>query len=470
MSTTDFFKSLKGKLAVYFALSIVLSLLLSGLLSVGLVQRYLRQRTISDLEAQAQTISGRIESEGLPQQRYLSDLERVQGVRVDIVPRQVDSVPPLLQRGSRGEVARLFRSQLSFLDWQALEQGQTQISETMLPGEDREVVAAAHGFRIEDELAGAVVASRAVSSLAPWRPLAMEFLIAALIALAISLFFAFLLARRLSRPLHEITKAATAVADGDFSRRITVTTEDEIGRLADAFRHMTAEVERSREQQRQFFMNVSHELKTPLTAITGHVQALRDGVARNPEAVTASLEVISEEAGRLNRLIEDLLSLARFDASQFELRSSSFSLDEVLVSAADGFSRQARRRGIELFLPEATGLELFTDRDRLRQILDNLVSNAITHTPEGGSVSITAQRVEGEARITVSDTGEGISSADLPYVFERFYRSPDVTHGAGLGLGLAISRELARAMGGDITAVSRGGEGSSFILTLPLGP
>ncbi|GBE57723.1 sensor histidine kinase YycG [bacterium BMS3Abin01] len=465
-----FTKSLKGRLAVYFAVSIFISLLLSGLLSVGLVQRYLRQKTVADLATQAQTIAGRIESEGLPLRRFTQDLEQVQGVKVIIVPYQDEELSGLPHRGYRGELAELSNRPLPFIDWELLGRGETQTSQVQIPGVEKEAMAAAHAFYVDGQLAGAVIVSKSVSALQPWRPLAGEFLIAALIALAISLLFAVLLARHLSRPLHQITQAAVAVADGDFSKQVTVDSQDEIGRLADAFRFMTGEVQKSQQQQRQFVINVSHELKTPLTAITGHVQALRDGVVEGPEAVGRSLEVISTETDRLNRLIEDLLSLAKFDARQFELRNSSFSLDEVLAAVVEGFSREARERQVELGRTGEAGLELTTDQDRLRQILANLVQNALSHTPAGGKVSIEAAGEGDRARITVSDTGAGISSEDLPHVFDRFYRSQGAAREAGLGLGLAISRELAQAMGGDISARSRPGEGSGFTLTLPLSP
>ena len=238
-------KSLKGKLALYFAVSIVVSLLLSGLISVGLVQRYLRNATISDLESQAESIAGQIEQEGeLPNKAYQRDLERVQGISILIVPSDVGAIGLQLGPG-RGNPIEPARIRLSFLDWNALSAGETLVEQATLPGADKETVVVAHAYFIDDELQGAVVLSKPLSLLQPWRPIAGEFFFAALIALLISLFLAFLLARHLSRPLHEITGAATAVAQGDFSREVTVHSEDEIGQLADAFRHMATEVQRS---------------------------------------------------------------------------------------------------------------------------------------------------------------------------------------------------------------------------------
>lgn len=485
-----FTKSLKGRFAAYFAISIVITLLISGIFSVGLVQRYLRQKTVSDLKYQVESLAGQIESSGLPQRQAVADLETMYQTRVFIAPYTEQALQQLPRRGPMSDQAESNSRLLPLLDWDKLGRGETQVAETDLPELDREVVIAAHGFKAGGELAGAVVLSKPLRLLPSWGPLAWEFLIAGSISLIVSLLLAFLLARRLSRPLHEITQAATAVAEGDFSSELTVRSNDEIGRLADAFRNMSAEVMQAQEQQRQFVINVSHELKTPLTAIAGHAQALQEGVAADPEAVAKSLGVIVVETKRLSRLIEDLLSLAKFDARQFALKQDAVVVSDVIESVADAFARDAADRGISLTadhegspgdqpdssLKETPADEIrepvvTSDADRLRQILANLVQNALSHTPSGGRVTISARGVPADAgniEIEVADTGRGIAPEDLPHVFDRFYRSGEGARDAGLGLGLSISRELARALGGEITVSSTLGQGSRFTLTLPL--
>ena len=463
----NFSKSLKGRLAIYFTVAITVSLAISALLSIGLIQRYLKHRTISDLQSQAQTLAGQIESEGLPQRRYNIDLERMYGIRALIVPYKAQALSKL-PGGGNGAQTPL--SGPVPINWNQLIQGQTTVQQFTLPGNSRETVVVAHAFNAGGEPAGAVVLAKPVSDLQPWRPLAGWFIISAAISLAVSVLLAFLLARRLSRPLHEITQAATAVAAGDFSTRLNVRSEDEIGRLADAFRFMSDEVQKSQEQQRQFVINVSHELRTPLTAIAGHTQALREGIAEDPEAVASSLKVIGSETKRLGRLIEDLLSLAKFDARQFELRNTVVSVSDMIGDVMAGFGHEAGRLGVALTVGAAgEEIKLNTDPDRLRQILSNLVHNALHHTPGGGQVMIAGRRDEDAVRITVSDTGSGIGPDDLPHVFDRFYRASNGSDrkAAGLGLGLSISRELARAMGGDISVSSTPGEGSRFTLMLP---
>ncbi|MCL5883211.1 MAG: ATP-binding protein [Actinobacteria bacterium] len=471
-------KSLRGRLAAYFALSIVISLLISGVLAGALVQRYLRQRTLSDLRFQSEALASQIESEGLPQRRYITDLERMYQTRALIIPYGSDQSLGRLPQSAPGTDQAAPSSPITpSLDWDLLKNGGTQVQETDITGLEHNLVVVAHGFNAGGDFAGAVVLAKPLRTFQSWRPLALEIVIAGIASLAVSLLLAFLLARRLSRPLHEITQAATAVAEGDYSTELAVRSNDEIGRLADAFRNMTAEVRQAQEQQRQFVMNVSHELKTPLTAISGHAQALSEGVAEDPAAVAKSLGVIVSETRRLSRLIEDLISVAKFDARQFELKRTTVSIADVFGAVVDGLSRDAGERGVELDSQgtvETPGLTLATDPDRLRQILSNLTLNSLSHTTAGGKVTISSRRLpaaSGEPEriaIEVSDTGVGIEFADLPHVFDRFYRAGNGVKGAGLGLGLAISRELARALGGDITVASTPGKGSRFTLTLPL--
>ena len=469
-----FTKSLRGRLAAYFALSIVISLLISGFLAGTLVQRYLRQKTISDLQFQVEALANQIESEGLPQRRQLTDLERMYQTRAFIIPyndQSLSQLPPASPVDQSDINTRLAPT----LNWDLLKNDGTQVQQTDLPELERNVIVVAHGFNVNGNIAGAIVLAKPIRLFQSWRPLALEIVIAGIISLAVSLLLAFLLARRLSKPLHEITNAATAVAEGDYSTELSVRSNDEIGRLADAFRYMTAEVRQAQEQQRQFVINVSHELKTPLTAITGHAQALQEGVAEDPQAVSKSLGVIISETKRLRRLIEDLISLAKFDAMQFELKRANVAAADVVSSVVDGLSRDAGDRGVKLTAgQEPAGLTLATDPDRLRQILSNLTSNSLSHTPQGGEVTVSARHVAGadgrpgQVAFEVADNGEGIAPEDLPHVFDRFYRAGNGVKGAGLGLGLAISRELARAMGGDITAASEPGKGSKFSVTLPL--
>ncbi|MHB8159513.1 MAG: sensor histidine kinase [Thermoleophilia bacterium] len=507
-----FTKSLRGRFAAYFAISIFISLLISGLLAGTLVQRYLKQKTISDLKFQVEALSQQIETVGLPQRRYIADLEKMYQTRAIILPYKEQALSKLPRPGARADEVVPDSRSLPVLDWNLLKEGGTQVAETDLPEIEPNVLVVSHGFKAGGELAGAVVFVKPMRLLQSWQPLAMELLIAGFASLAASLLLSILLARRLSRPLHEITQAATAVAEGDFSRELAVRSNDEIGRLADAFRYMSSEVQLAQDQQRQFVINVSHELKTPLTAIAGHAQALQDGVADDPVTVAKSVAVVVSETSRLSRLIEDLISLAKFDARQFELKHATVDVADLIGTVIDSLVRDAGERGVKLaaaaspglthvsdapvdlgesdMTPSAGGLDtmdfpggaagstasgakspgitITTDSDRLRQILANLVMNALAHTPEGGEVTVAHKRTaSGQIEIAVSDTGMGIDADDLPLVFDRFYRGGKGSRNAGLGLGLSISRELARALGGDISVASTPGQGSCFTVSLP---
>lgn len=489
-----FTKSLRGRFAAYFAISIFISLLISGLLAGTLMQRYLKQKTISDLKFQVEALSQQIETDGLPQRRYIADLEKMYQTRAIIVSYKEQALSELPRPGTRADEVVPNSRPLPILDWNLLKEGGTQVAETDLPEIEPNVLVVSHGFKAGGELAGAVVFVKPMRLLQSWQPLAMELLIAGFASLAASLLLSILLARRLSRPLHEITQAATAVAEGDFSRELAVRSNDEIGRLADAFRYMSSEVQLAQDQQRQFVINVSHELKTPLTAIAGHAQALQDGVADDPVTVAKSVAVVVSETSRLSRLIEDLISLAKFDARQFELKRATVDVADLIDTVIDSLVRDAGERGVKLAAAaspgltgvsattsspgaavgspasaaESPGITITSDSDRLRQILLNLVMNALAHTPEGGEVTVTQKRTaSGQIEIAASDTGVGIDSDDLPLVFDRFYRGGKGSRNAGLGLGLSISRELVRALGGDISVASTPGQGSCFTVSLP---
>lgn len=309
---------------------------------------------------------------------------------------------------------------------------------------------------------------------------------ASLFALASSSLVSYFLSRRLVRRLEHLGHAAEAFAAGDLSRRVEATSHDEVGelavrfnamadRLAETLEELAAEkraVEAALEAKRELVANVSHELRTPLASIRGHTESLLLRQAGDAE-LRGYLEVIERQTQQLSRLIDDLFLLSTTEAGALSLVSRPLQLqgliDEV-VSSIRPIARAERR--VELLTDVAADLPLvMADRQRVAQVLANLVRNAIRHTPEGGLVAVRAYELDGRsANVVVEDTGEGIPADELRHVFERFYRvdaSRDRGSG-GTGLGLAIVRELVSAMGGDVSAASVVGEGSRFAFTLPL--
>ncbi len=276
------------------------------------------------------------------------------------------------------------------------------------------------------------------------------------------------LARSVTRPLRELTGAARAVAGGELETQVPVRTSDELGELAEAFNQMNANLARARDLRRQMTADVAHELRTPISVILGHAEGIRDGVLESSEQ---ALEVIYDEATRLERLVGDLRLLSLMDAGELPLETAPTDPVSLIRSAAASLRAIAREKDIELALEVETGLPtLELDGDRIMQVLSNLLTNALRHTPEGGRIVVRAQAGDGGVRIQVIDSGAGIPEADLPHIFERFYRVDKSRHrvGAGTGLGLAIARSLSEAQGATLSAANRAAGGAVFTLELPL--
>jgi signal transduction histidine kinase len=246
---------------------------------------------------------------------------------------------------------------------------------------------------------------------------------------------------------------------------------DEVRRVADSFNTMAAQVKATQAAQRDFVANVSHDLKTPLTAISGWSQALLDGAAETPDELQHAAETIYNEAARMARLVNDLLDLARMESGQLQLQRREVDLSEVITDVYRSQLPRARARQIDLRLDALQALPVYGDPDRLAQVFTNLVDNALTYTPSGGEVRLATRAANGSAEGIVTDTGPGIPEAELPRVFERFYRleksrarSED---GRGSGLGLAIVAELVAAQGGQVSVTSQVGRGTAFVVRLP---
>ena len=227
---------------------------------------------------------------------------------------------------------------------------------------------------------------------------------------------------------------------------------------------MAARLAATEERERQFLMSVSHELRTPLTAIKGHVDALRDGLVDDPELVSASLDVVANEATRLERLVGDVLDLAKLRAHRFTVHTEEVDMGRLVEQAYGSFGDEARRREIAYTLGGSeTAPTIITDGDRVLQVITNLLKNAFRWTPDGGSIGVALDASNGTVRVDVTDSGPGIASEDAQRIF-----SPFVSHDTqGTGLGLPIARELAGALGGRIELDTEPGKGSRFRLVLP---
>ena len=270
------------------------------------------------------------------------------------------------------------------------------------------------------------------------------------------------LARGIARPVVRVARASSRLAAGESPQPLPVSGSLELRALAESFNTMADQLRRAREAERSFLLSVSHELKTPLTAIRGYAEALEEGVLTPDRAV----KVILTEAGRLERLIADLLHLARLDRQRFDIRPTTVDLAEIARESASRHAARARELGVQLELQRESAAPASADPDRLLQAVSNLVENALRCTPPGGTVTLATAA----GRLAVTDTGPGIAAEEIPHAFERFflYRRYNGHRQVGTGLGLAIVRELAQAMGGDVEVESPPGAGTAFTIRLPL--
>jgi two-component system OmpR family sensor kinase/two-component system sensor histidine kinase BaeS len=288
---------------------------------------------------------------------------------------------------------------------------------------------------------------------------------AGLAAGAVALVLGLLLARQLTAPLRALTDAAQRLAGGEVPQ-VEVRSQDEIGELGQAFNQMARSLARQETLRRNLMADIAHELRTPLTVIRGDLEALLDGVFEPTAEALASLQ---EETLLLARLIDDLRALAQAEAGQLQLAREPTDLADMLRGVVDSFDLQAEVQGQTLILDLPLELPLVeADPQRVRQVVANLVSNALRHAPESGGVVVSAVPLPDGVQVSVADDGPGIAPEDLSHVFDRFWRGGKARV-EGSGLGLAIARELVRAHGGRIWVESEVGKGTTFSFTLPMG-
>lgn len=266
-------------------------------------------------------------------------------------------------------------------------------------------------------------------------------------------------------PLAAISDTAKKLAKGDFSERIPVKSNDEIGQLSRAFNEMADELENSEQIKNDFISSVSHELRTPLTAIKGWSETLEMGY--DPETFAKGMKVITGETGRLERMVEELLDFSRIQSGHFSLQFTTMDVIAELEDALLIYIDKAKKENKTLSYNEPQFMAAVNgDKNRLRQVFINIIDNAVKYTEEGGSVDVLAQKTDSSVIISVSDSGCGISPEDLPKVKQKFYKANSTKHGSGIGL--AVADEIVSMHGGTLDIDSKQGEGTTVTITLPL--
>ncbi len=298
-----------------------------------------------------------------------------------------------------------------------------------------------------------------------WGALPLALVVSAGAAALVTIF----VTRRILRPIDAVRRTTHRLAAGHYDERVEPPVELELAALATDVNQLAEALETTERRRAELISEVAHEMRTPLTSITGYVEGMLDGVFEPNEELLAA---VVDETARLERLASDLSTLSRAEEHALSLELSAQDLGLLATDVAERLRPQFDGKGVALEVRSMPPLPVEVDRDRTIQVLTNLLGNALTYTPERGSVTVVGEQRGSTATVAVTDTGAGITSSDLELVFERFYRVPGLPRPpTGSGIGLTIARGIARAHGGNVTAASPGvGRGSTFSLELPISP
>jgi two-component system sensor histidine kinase BaeS len=461
-------RSLRGRLALALGLTAALSLAAAAVITFGLVRRYADDQATSELARTARAVAAQAGEDLVLRPARFEQLQRFLVASGNLLA----TVGPAGRLRADTDEARAVANAIDVRPVLAgttlrgfVEVGDTRYAYVVIPGK------VARAGAVRPLLAGVVLAKSAGSG---WAPILSRVLIAAGIAALVASLIAALWARRLARPVQQVASATSRVAAGDLQTRVPVEGSDELADLARSFNAMASALDEARRREGEFLANVSHELRTPITAIRGYIEAIEEGAVRGASGRAEALGVIKTETARLERLVADVTDLARLGTQQFRLAMADTDLASVLRDAASAHPGSAPRVEVAV---DGT-LRCHTDPDRVRQVIANLVENALRVTPAGGTVRISGRMGDGWVLIDVSDTGPGISAEHLPHVFERAYLrnvgavdppvAADGRLAGGSGLGLAIVRELVRALGGRVDVASEIGRGTTFRVALPV--
>jgi signal transduction histidine kinase len=461
--------TLRFRLTALFLAVVLVFGLASIALAVRLFQDVTRKQSVEELRREATGLAAlyaesalRSSDEGAKAPEFAAEkLELATGDELYYIGAS-------LFPGQRFGLTRLPRSALGGAQ---LDRDRQVIVTFTPPDESRRLIAAAQPVQLVrgTEPFGWLIVGKPEAELREqWLTLFGRLALALAVGIALGGVLFLWLSRRLTEPVRVLTRATEQVAAGRYDVEIPEAKgSDEIARLSERFRGMVEKLAEAEQLKRSFLMSVSHELRTPLTAIRGHVEALREGIVTEPEQVLVSLDIVAAETDRLERLVGDVLDLAKLQAHRFTVRREEVDLERVLDQAYGAFTEEARRREIDYRLSGATEAPVIvSDGDRVLQVITNLLSNAFRWTPDGGRIELQLGAANGRVAVDVLDTGPGVPTAERARIFDAFV-SEDAN---GTGLGLPIARELAVALGGGIELESRIGAGSRFRLVLPVTP
>ena len=460
-------RSLRVRLPLVFLAGIVLAGVIGAVIAIRLLHDFARDQAYRKLTREAHGIAQLYASainngygnQTGPDQRAPTvyarrTLEQATGDKIYYVgPRQ-------LFPGQKA--AGLRRLPSVPIDWHS---GKSLSFELTPPGQHRRYYAVVNPIVTGSSatIAGIVVATPKTDVSSTINSLLYRMAVAGVLGLLVAGILAWYLSRQIVRPVLQLSDAADAVAAGDYTVAVPPHAPGELGHLSERFGEMAVRLAEVEELERNFLMTVSHELRTPLTAIRGHVAALLEGVVTDPELASQSLATVEAETQRLERLVGDILDLAKLDAHRFTVTTEEVDMSQLLDQAYERYREEAHRRAIDYRREGSAAPVITSDGDRVLQVVGNLLSNAFQATPDGGRILLGLAQRNGTVRVTVEDNGPGIPAEAR----ERLFRPFESTRGGGTGLGLAIAKELSTALGGRLELESEVGRGSRFSLVLP---
>lgn len=457
-------KSIKQRLVGSYVIVIIITVLLFELILNFTIRQYYLDNIEQTLSNQAQVFSKFFKQEQSKESfivqasetlRFLSSITKAE---IQIISKEnttiSDTFSNIQPKERAVDVADAFLNKLSV--WKGT------MKETHEP-----IMAVSAPITSNGEVVGVV---RLVTSLlevyaiinyATWLFIAIGVLIV-IIAILVSL----VLSRTITKPVKEITIVARKMADGNFTKRVPKKRDDEIGHLADTLNFMANKILQQDKLKSEFIASVSHELRTPLTSILGWIITLRMGVWQDKERLFEGLEIIEGESKRLTSLVEQLLDFSQYASEKVSLQYTTFATQDWLSLIYRQMLPRAKRQGLTLLLEMGDLPDMEADENRLKQVLLNLLDNAIKFTPEKGTVTIAADMNQEYLQIQVCDTGQGISEEELPLIKQTFYKGNHIL--SGTGLGLAICNEITQLHGGEMKIESTVGVGTSVTLSIPL--
>jgi signal transduction histidine kinase len=455
--------SLRVRLPLVFLAGIVLAGVITTAISIRLFQQFSQDQELAKLNREANGIA-QLYSEAVNKLGTKEDqkaptfaaqtLENATGDRIYFIGPRQQLFP--------GQITGLRQLPRTTIDWHVL--GGSLTFEMTPPGTHQKYLAVANPVSSAGTPIGAiVVATKKTDVRHQVIQLVLRLAIAGILGLLIAALLAWYLSRRIVRPVLQLSDAVDQVSTGNYDVDVPQNAPGELGHLSQRVGQMARRLGEVEQMERNFLMSVSHELRTPLTAIRGHVSALLEGVVEDPEQQRLSLETVGLEAQRLERLVGDILDLAKLDTHRFTITKEEVDMAQLIDQAYERYREEAHKRSIDYRREVTASPVIVSDGDRVLQVVGNLLSNAFQATPDGGRISLGLGQENGTVHVAVQDTGPGIPAEARERLFRPFVSNT----GGGTGLGLAIAKELSVALGGRIYLESEVGRGSTFELVLP---